>query len=49
VADSGAHDFRTALRFETGAGDVDWLNRVVTIGIGARQPRAVELRVFEPP
>jgi len=45
--DAGAYYFRTALRFETSAPDLDWLNRVIAIGIGARQPRAVELRVFE--
>jgi hypothetical protein len=45
--DAGAYYFRTALRFETGATDLDWLNRIIAIGIGARLPRAVELRVFE--
>jgi hypothetical protein len=45
--DAGAYYFRTALRFETGAGGLDWLNRVIAIGIGARLPQAVELRVFE--
>lgn len=47
LVDSSAYYFRTALRFETGAADVDWLNRVIAIGIGARQPRTVVLRVFE--
>jgi hypothetical protein len=45
--DPGAYYFRTALRFETGAADVGWLNRVIAVGIGARLPRAVDLRVFE--
>jgi hypothetical protein len=47
AVDAGTYYFRTALRFETGAVDLDWLNRVIAIGIGARLPRAVELRVFE--
>ena len=45
--DPGAYYFRTALRFETGAPDLDWMNRVLAIGTGARLPRAVQLRVFE--
>ena len=45
--DAGAYYFRTALRFETGAGEIDWLNRIIAIGIGVRLPRAVQLRVFE--
>jgi hypothetical protein len=45
--DAGAYYFRTALRFETGATELDWLNRVIAIGLGARLPRAVALRVFE--
>lgn len=47
AVDAGSYNFRTALRFETGAADLNWLNRVIAIGLGARQPRAVELRVFE--
>jgi hypothetical protein len=45
--DPGAYYFRTALRFEVGAPRLDWLNRVIAVGLGARRPRAVELRVFE--
>jgi hypothetical protein len=45
--DAGAYYFRTALRFETGAAELDWLNRVIAVGIGARLPEAVALRVFE--
>jgi hypothetical protein len=44
--DSGTYDSRTALRCETGAADLDWLNRLIAIGIGARLPWAVELRVL---
>lgn len=31
------------LRFETGAGELNWLNRVVAVARGARMPRAVQL------
>ncbi len=45
--DASAYYFRTALRFETAAPDLDWLNRTIAIGLGARHPTAVTLRVFE--
>jgi hypothetical protein len=45
--DPAAYDVRTALRFETVAPALDWLNRILAIGVGSRQPRAVELGVFE--
>jgi hypothetical protein len=39
--------FRTGLRFETGAAELGWLNRVIAIARGMRRPRAVELTAFE--
>ena len=39
--------FRTVLRFETAASRLDRLNRLIAVAIGARLPRAVELRVHE--
>ena len=39
--------FRTVLRFETGAGELDWLNRVIAVARGVRLPRAVQLNAFE--
>ena len=45
--DPTTYYFRTALRFETADPTLDWLNRILAIGIGARRPRAVELRAFE--
>ena len=45
--DPSRYYFRTVLRFETGAGELDWLNRVVAVARGARLPRAVQLNVFE--
>ena len=47
AVDPGRYYFRTVLRFETGAPDLDWLNRVIAIARGARLPRAVELHAFE--
>jgi hypothetical protein len=34
----GSYYMRTAVRFETGPGPLDWLNRVVAIGVGHRFP-----------
>jgi hypothetical protein len=47
AVDPGRYYFRTVLRFETGAPDLDWLNRVIAIARGARLPTAVELHAFE--
>jgi hypothetical protein len=47
AVDPATYYFRTALRFETGAADLDWLNRVVAVARGARLPRAVQLSAFE--
>jgi hypothetical protein len=47
AVDPAHYYFRTVLRFETSAPDLDWLNRVIAIARGARLPRAVELHAFE--
>jgi len=47
VVDPVAYYFRTALRFETAAASLDWLNRILAVGVGARRARAVELDVHE--
>lgn len=39
--------FRTAPIFETGHPDYQWLNDIVTVGIGASVGRAVEYDVYE--
>jgi hypothetical protein len=39
--------FRTAPFFETGAPKYAWLNVIVSVGIGERQPDSVLYRVFE--
>lgn len=45
--DPALYYFRSALRFETAAPSLAWLNRVLTIARGIREPRAVRLDVFE--
>ena len=30
--------FRTAVRFETGAADLDWMNKAIGVGVGQRPP-----------
>ena len=47
VVDPAQYYFRTVLRFETGAVDLGWLNRVIAVARGTRLPRAVELAAFE--
>jgi hypothetical protein len=47
VVDPAQYYFRTVLRFETGAEDLGWLNRVIAVARGTRLPRAVELAAFE--
>ena len=47
TVDPAHYYFRTVLRFETGAPNLDWLNRVIAIARGARLPQAVELQAFE--
>ncbi len=39
--------FRTALRFEASAPDLDWLNRAIFLAFGSRERRSVNLDVHE--
>ena len=39
VVDPGSYYMRTAIRFETGAGPLEWLNRVLAVAIGQRPPQ----------
>jgi Protein of unknown function (DUF3237) len=39
--------FRTVMRFETADPSVDWLNRILALAKGHREPRAVRLDVYE--
>jgi len=45
--DSRHYYFRTVMRFETAAPAVDWLNRILAVARGQREPRAVRLDVYE--
>ena len=47
VVDPALYYFRTAMRFETSDPALAWLNRIIAIGRGMREPRAVRLDVFE--
>jgi hypothetical protein len=47
AVDPARYYFRTALRFETSAPALAWMNRLIAVGRGAREPRAVRLDVFE--
>jgi hypothetical protein len=47
AVDPASYYFRTALRFETSSAELDWLNRILAVALGARRPRSVQLRAFE--
>jgi hypothetical protein len=47
TVDPGLYTMRTQPRFETGARDWFWLNRVVAVAGGRRDPAAVFLSVYE--
>jgi hypothetical protein len=38
---------RTALTFETASSKYDWLNRIVAVGVGRREPEFAVYEVFE--
>lgn len=42
-----SHYLRTALTFETASAKYDWLNRIVGIGVGRREPEFAIYEVFE--
>nr|ALV86655.1 hypothetical protein [uncultured bacterium 51] len=46
TVDPSRYYFRTALRFEAAAPALQRLNRVLAVGIGAREERVVRLAVF---
>ena len=47
AVDPKLYYFRTAMRFETSDPSLAWLNRIIALARGAREPRAVRLEVFE--
>ncbi len=38
--------FRVAIRFETGAADLAWMNRVLAVGVGQRPPKGPRYDVY---
>src|SRR5215831_6485157 len=47
TVDPRLYYFRTVMRFETADPAVDWLNRILAVAKGQREPRAVRLDVYE--
>jgi hypothetical protein len=47
AVDPGLYYFRTCMRFETAHPAATWLNRILAIGRGTREARAVRLDVYE--
>lgn len=45
--DPSLYYFRTAMRFETSDATLGWLNRILALARGVREPNAVRLDVFE--
>src|SRR6185295_5179825 len=47
TVDPARYYFRTLMRFETADPNLAWLNRILALGTGAREARAVRLDVHE--
>ena len=47
TVDPSEYYFRTVPLFETSASRYDWLNRIVSVGVGHRLPQGPVYRVFE--
>ncbi len=45
--DPSLYYFRTVMRFETSDPSVEWLNRILALARGQREPNAVRLDVYE--
>jgi hypothetical protein len=45
--DPSQYYFRTLMRFEASDPSLDWLNRILALARGVREPNAVRLEVFE--
>ncbi|MFL1460965.1 DUF3237 domain-containing protein [Roseococcus sp. DSY-14] len=46
AVDPAAYYFRTAIRFETAAPRLDWMNRVLAVGTGMRPPEGPTYDVY---
>ena len=44
--DPSEYYFRTAVRFETGAADLAWMNRIIAVGVGQRPPSGPTYDVY---
>jgi hypothetical protein len=47
AVDPARYYFRTLMRFETADPTLAWLNRILALGTGAREARAVRIDVYE--
>jgi hypothetical protein len=47
TVDPSLYYFRSFMRFETADPDASWLNRILAVGYGSRENRAVKLDVHE--
>jgi len=47
AVDYSLYYFRTVLRFEAAASELQWMNRSIFVGLGKREPRSVSLEVHE--
>lgn len=47
AVDPSSYYFRTVMRFETADPAFDWLNRILALARGIREPNAVRLDVYE--
>jgi hypothetical protein len=45
--DPNGYYFRTVLRFESGSGPLDWMNRIIAVAAGIRTRSAVDLEAYE--
>lgn len=46
AVDPESYYFRTAVRFETGATDLAWMNRTLAIGVGQRPPNGPTYDIY---
>ncbi|MBP0464999.1 DUF3237 domain-containing protein [Roseomonas sp. PWR1] len=46
AVDPSEYYFRTAVRFETGAAELAWMNKIVAVGVGQRPPSGPTYDVY---
>ncbi len=46
VVDPSEYYFRVGLRFETGAKELAWMNRIIAVGVGARPPSGPRYDIY---